>query len=301
MSSSVKKFYCSNGLAEKSVASMVNEENKSAAQRIVAKIFADRFRPNMKEVAFHRDDLIAAAETLGLERPKNLGDIIYSLRYRLRLPDSVHKAAPTGQEWAIFPGGNAIYVLRAVPLNLIEPRAGLRVIRLPDSTPGVIARYAMSDEQALLAKLRYNRLLDVFTGIACYHLQSHLRTSIVVKNAIDGSSSRSQVETDDLYIGLNEHGAHFVLPVQAKGRKDTLSVIQIWQDFRISEQKFHNLKARPIAAQFMDDDTIALFEFDESNNEITIAREHHYELVPSNQLTDEELRNYSEIANNIGN
>ena len=47
----------------------------------------------------------------------------------------------------------------------------------------------------------------------------------------------------------------------------------------------------------MDVDTIALFEFEESNDKITIAREHHYELVPSNQLTDEELRSYGEIAN----
>lgn len=44
---------------------------------------------------------------------------------------------------------------------------GLRTIRLPDSTPGVIAKYAMFDEQALLARLRYNRLLDIFTGLAC--------------------------------------------------------------------------------------------------------------------------------------
>ncbi len=28
-----------------------------------------------------------------------------------------------------------------------------------------IEMYALSDEQALLAKLRYNRLLDVFTGV----------------------------------------------------------------------------------------------------------------------------------------
>ena len=275
----------------------MSEKKRNAAQRIIAQIFADRFHPEMREVAFCRDDLITTAEALNLKRPKNLGDVIYSLRYRVPLPDSVRDKAPTGLEWAIFPGGKSIYVLRAVPFNLIEPRAGLRVIRLPDATPGVIARYAMSDEQALLAKLRYNRLLDVFTGIACYHLQSHLRTSIVVKSAIDGKLSQSQVETDDLYVGLNEHGAHYVLPVQAKGRTDTLSVIQIWQDFRVAEQKFRNLKARPIAAQFMEDDKIALFEFDESSDQITIAREHHYELVPANQLTDEELRSYGQIAN----
>jgi hypothetical protein len=48
------------------------------------------------------------------------------------------------------------------------------MIKVPDATPGVIAKYALSDEQALLAKLRYNRLVDLFTAITCYSLQSHL-------------------------------------------------------------------------------------------------------------------------------
>ena len=268
----------------------------NVAQRIIGKVFTDRFSSGTTEIPFTRDDLISAAKALGLNRPKNIGDIIYSLRYRIPLPDNVTDLAPPEREWAIFPGGNAIYVLRSVPFNLIEPRSGLRVIRLPDSTPGVIAKYAMSDEQSLLAKLRYNRLLDVFTGIACYHLQSHLRTSVDVENALDGSLSSSQVETDDVYIGLDKHGAHYILPVQAKGGNDVLSVIQIWQDFRVAEQKFSKLNARPIAAQFMDGGKIALFEFDESDGIITILREHHYELVPSHQLSDEELRNYASTA-----
>ncbi|WP_420620481.1 endonuclease [Candidatus Poriferisocius sp.] len=270
--------------------------SESLAQRIIAKIFAGHFKPGMVEVAFQREELVAAAETLGEPRPKNLGDIIYSLRYRVPLPDSVREAAPPNSEWAIFPGGNAVYVLRAVPFNLIEPRMGIRTVRLPDSTPGVIAKYAMTDEQALLARLRYNRLLDVFTGLACYPLQSHLRTSVTVENAIDGTRSSSQVETDDLYVGLDQHGAHYVLPVQAKGGADALSVIQVWQDFRVAEQKFPDLLARPIAAQFMANNEIALFEFEESDDRITIAREQHYELVAPDQLTAEELKSYRQSA-----
>lgn len=148
----------------------------------------------------------------------------------------------------------------------------------------------MSDEQALLARVRYNRLLDVFTGLACHALQSHLRTSITIENAITGKPSSSQVETDELYVGLDEHGTHYVLPVQAKGGSDALSVIQIWQDYRVAEQKFNALRPRPIAAQFMNEDEIALFEFHESLDGITIARERHYQLVPPDQLSEEELR-----------
>ena len=268
----------------------------SLAQQIIEKIFDERHNPGDDQVTFTRDDLISAAEALGAPRPKNLGDIVYSLRYRVPLPDSIRQTAPPGREWAIFPGGNAVYTLRTVPFNLIEPRQGLRTIRLPDATPGVISKYALTDEQALLARVRYNRLLDVFTGLACYPLQSHLRTSITITNAIDGTPSSSQVETDDVYVGLDEHGAHYILPVQAKGGSDSLSVIQIWQDLRVAEQKFPDLIARPVAAQFMEQSVIALFEFQESNNQITIAREHHYSLVPPEELESHELAAYRTAA-----
>lgn len=181
----------------------------------------------------------------------------------------------------------------AQQLNLIEPRRGLRVIRLPDSTPGVITKYALSDEQALLARVQYNRLLDVFTGLSCYPLQSHLRTSITITDTIDCTPSSSQVETDDLYIGLDEHGAHHILPIQAKGGSDALSVIQIWQDLQVAEQrKFPDLIACPVAAQFLEDGVIALFGFEEAGDEITITRERHYNLVPPEELDPEELAAY---------
>ncbi|MXZ53184.1 MAG: endonuclease [Acidimicrobiaceae bacterium] len=268
----------------------------SLAQQIIEWIFAQRHNPGDDQVTFTRDDLISAADALGAPRPKNLGDIVYSLRYRVPLPDSIRRTAPPDREWAIFPGGNAVYTLRTVPFNLIEPRKGLRTIRLPDATPGVISKYSLTDEQALLARVRYNRLLDVFTGLACYTLQSHLRTSITITNAIDGKPSSSQVETDDIYVGLDEHGAHYILPVQAKGGSDSLSVIQIWQDLRVAEQKFPDLIARPVAAQFMEQSVIALFEFQESNNQITIAREHHYSLVPPEELESHELAAYRTAA-----
>lgn len=148
----------------------------------------------------------------------------------------------------------------------------------------------------MLARVRYNRLLDVFTGLACSSLQSHLRTSVTIENAITGKPSSSQVETDELYVGLDEHGAHYVLPVQAKGGSDALSVIQIWQDFRVAEQKFPELRPRPVAAQFMDNDDIALFEFDEHDGEITIERERHYRLVEPDDLSSADLRSYREAS-----
>ena len=101
--------------------------------------------------------------------------------------------------------------------------------KIPDATPGIIEKYALGDEQALLAKLRYNRLIDVFTGVTCYSLQSHLRTSV---------TGIGQVETDEIYIGLDRKGSHYIFPVQAKGGRDRQSIVQIEQDCAICKAKF---------------------------------------------------------------
>src|SRR5271157_4057421 len=39
------------------------------------------------------------------------------------------------------------------------------------------SQYKFTDEQALLAKVRYTRLIDTFLGITAYSLQNHLRTT----------------------------------------------------------------------------------------------------------------------------
>ena len=131
--------------------------------------------------------------------------------------------------------------------------------------------------------MRYNRLIDIFTGVTCYSLQSHLRTAVPFIG---------QVETDEIYIGLDRRGAQYVFPVQAKGNKDTLSIVQIAQDFALCAEKFPGLICRPIAAQFMADDLIALFEFERDDEGIVISSEKHYRLVPAESVTDDDLRTY---------
>ncbi|HAI86179.1 MAG TPA: endonuclease, partial [Firmicutes bacterium] len=75
----------------------------------------------------------------------------------------------------------------------------LHAIKVPDATPGIVELYSLQDEQALLAKVRYNRLIDIFTGLTCYSLQNHLRTHV---------PELGQVETDELYVGIERGGSH---------------------------------------------------------------------------------------------
>lgn len=256
--------------------------------QLIEDVFFRNYSPGQTSVQFLRQDIVDSARHLQINLPKNLGDVLYTFRYRAEVPQRVRSAAPNGLVWAIFPVKSrpATYRFAAVPFNEVKPTPGLTVVRVPDATPGMIERYALSDEQALLAKLRYNRLIDVYTGVTTYSLQSHLRTSI----------PEGQVETDEVYIGVDRYGAHHVFPVQAKGGSDILSIVQIWQDFRMCERKFPSVLARPIAAQFMADDVIALFSFDWDGGDGVTLRpggERHYKLVPPSALTDSELARYA--------
>ena len=199
------------------------------------------------------------------------------------LPPSILETAPDGQTWIIRPAGRGKYRFVLVSDTPLTPNPNIAVTKIPDSTPGIISKYAFSDEQALLARVRYNRLVDIFLGIACYSLQNHLRTT---------APGMGQVETDEIYIGVDKRGAHYAVPVQAKGGTDKLSRVQIEQDFAVCRDKLPSLICRPVGAQFMADDVIALLEFEQDGDDIRIAAEKHYQLAPPDAVTDEDLGRY---------
>jgi len=255
--------------------------------QLIARVFLDRFSSGQSRISFDRDEFQAAADALGIDLPKNLGDIVYSFRYRIALPEEITARAPEGQEWVIRGAGPGRYCFSLVPMATFRPQRRLVTTRLPDATPGVIDRYALSDEQSLLAKLRYNRLVDIFTGLTCYSLQSHLRTAL---------PDLGQIETDEVYVGIDSHGAHYVLPVEAKTATDSVGVVQIEQDWALCEHRFPGLIPQPIAAQYLEDGSIAIFSFARLSEEIRIANERHYALVPQSDLTDDEMAQYRRLS-----
>ena len=255
----------------------------SLYDQIIEQIFRANYRRGIDKFEFDRLDITRFASRLRIKLPKNLGDVVYSYRYRKDLPKHIRSKGPKGKAWIIRGAGKGKYTFALVRDVPITPNASMTVTKVPDSTPGVVAKYAFNDEQALLAKVRYNRLIDIFTGVTCYSLQNHLRTHI---------ANVGQVETDEIYIGLDKKGAHYVLPVQAKGGTDRLGIVQIEQDFAVCAKKFPSLTCRPISAEFMDGDIISLFEFGGSDDGVGIATEKHYKLVPPEEVTEADIENY---------
>ena len=253
---------------------------------IIEHIFAKYYQPDTDVIPFVRNDIVVAAEELGLRRPGNLGDVLYAFRYRRKLPQSVLAAAPPGKQWVIRGIKRAHYAFCAVPgMVWIEPNQGLITTKVPDATPEIIRHNALGDEQALLALLRYNRLIDIFLGLTTYSLQNHLRTAV----------RGVQVEVDEMYLAVDKHGVQYVLPVQAKGGSDLLGRIQVEQDIAVCQRKFPKKVMRPIAAQFMADG-IALFEVTIHDDRLVVVREAHYQLVPYDSVTDEDREFYKRTA-----
>lgn len=253
-------------------------------QAIIARVFEKHYSKGATEFIFRRSEFDSIAKSLKIEPPKNFGDVMYSFRYRNDLPASIASTAPEGREWIIKGAGRGQYRFKLVKSVRIAPRDDMLTIKVPDATPEIIVTYALNDEQALLAKVRYNRLVDVFLGITAYSLQNHLRTTV---------KDVGQIEIDEVYVGIDRNGRQFIVPVQAKGGADRHGVVQTEQDMAWCAAAFPNLICRPISAQFMENDCIVMFEMAMQDDEVKVVEERHYQLVLGSAISIEDIRQYS--------
>ena len=260
------------------------ETRAGAYGTILLDIFG-RLRKGRDDFVFDRGEIVESARRCNVERPKNLGDVVYAFRYRRPLPAPILDSAPPGRAWIILGAGDGRYRFRLSRLARIAPTEGLLVRKIPDATPEIVAQYALNDEQALLARIRYNRLVDLFLGIAACSIQSHLRTKI---------PGYGQIETDELYVGVDTRGAQYVVPVQAKGGGDSPGTIQTIQDtiFCRTHERYRNCAPRPVSAQFMPGNVIALFELDCDGDDVSIVCERQYRLVEAGEIDEKDLAKY---------
>ena len=262
---------------------MAKSRSQNRYQLLIEGVFFDGYRKGLKQFEFVREDLENKAQQLELKLPKNFGDVVYAIRYRTELPPSILATQPKGREWIIEGAGTARYRFRLVAATRIAPSENLVKIGIPDATPELIRAYALDDEQALLAIVRYNRLIDTFLGLTTYSLQNHLRTTV---------KGIGQIEIDELYFGIDRNGCHFAIPVQAKGGKDQIGVVQTSQDIAFVAQRFPGLRCRAISVQFMVDKSVAMFELTLQSGEVRVVQERHYRLLPAADLDQDAIRDY---------
>lgn len=256
---------------------------KNRYKALIEKIFFEKYAGGNDDLVFERDEIEKAARTLKISLPKNVGDVMYSMRFRTQLPERIIATQPKDREWVIEGVGRSRYAFRLVKVGRIQPNPHLITIKIPEAVPEIVARYSLSDEQALLAKVRYNRLIDIFLGISAYSMQSHLRTAV---------RGIGQIEIDEVYVGVDRAGCHYIVPVQAKAGCDKLGSVQTKQDIAYCAERFPELVCRAISVQFVDKSVIALLELTLIEGEVRIVGESHYCLVPAESISCTELAEY---------
>jgi len=242
---------------------------------VIRIVFEKNYSPGANEVPFTMHDIRDAIAQVTLSKPAYKENNVPDVRYqytsgRRPLPESVDRLGPC----MIRGRGKARYAFVKLATTLqIQIQADLATILLPDATPEIVLEYAGSDEQGVLAKVHYNRLMDIFLRITCYHLQNHWRTF---------TKGKGQCEIDDLYVGLDIDGKQFVIPVEAKCANDRLSKTQIVQMIDLARERYPRLIMRPAGVQEMKDGSLVLMEFTPAAHpdEIKIKEMRRYKLVP---------------------
>jgi hypothetical protein len=290
----VKKNF--SGLTREEIEAELRKWNKY--KRIFCAVFDKKHAaagPSPDNIAFTTADMARHQEALGLTGG-NPYDLKYNAKGRGALPPEVQATAPDGKEWRIRATGKGEYVFKlfARGAGLFEIDASIPATKLPDALPSIIERYSRDDEQALLARIRYNDLVSVFLGLATYSLQSHWKSA---------GGSGSPTEVDEMYVGLDRNGVHYAIPIEAKGRpsSERITTEQILSNYELARREFPQTVVIPLAAKVVDDYTFAMMRFEVDGDAETVAKvfERHYTLAgnPTDEarptLTDEDIRSNS--------
>lgn len=236
-------------------------------EQIIRHVFFTYHREGETAFDFVRDEINGAA--LGLS-PKNLGDIIYSYRSRRPLPPDIRSTAPEGFAWMIEGTGQGRYRFRVVRDSWFLPNPALPVVEMVDHTPEEVMESGRRDEQAILASIQYNRLLDLFLHCRLERKQGHWRTNV---------SGVGQVEIDDVYVGNDQDGVPVVVTVQAKRDRDRVNSVQIMQDIRACQERGDGRLCRPVAVHHDGaSERMTFFEFADTSGEVRLVREVQYRL-----------------------
>ena len=241
------------------------EEKLKEYDHIIERVFRPIYETaeDATELPFELRDVVRVAKELNLVLG-NPPDVAYTYRTgRSALPNSIL----THGNWAIVGAGKGKYKfarLNRSPYMTIPE--DLKITHILDATPQIVLKYQGKDEQGLLARIRYNRLIDTFCGLTAYHLQGHFRTTV----------DNGQVEIDDLYIGIDTDGNAYILPVEAKSASphDQLGVVQITQMVKFARKNFPDLKVRPIGIKVIKDSYIFL-EFNDTTDVDLVATERY--------------------------
>jgi hypothetical protein len=112
-----------------------NEGETNRYKAIIESIFFEHWKAGMREFEFVRKEIKNTADRLQIILPENIGDVPYSFRYRIPLPQRIVETQPAGLQWIIEGAGRSRYRFKLVPATRVKPNLALAAITIPDATP----------------------------------------------------------------------------------------------------------------------------------------------------------------------
>ncbi|PKL68025.1 MAG: hypothetical protein CVV30_11820 [Methanomicrobiales archaeon HGW-Methanomicrobiales-1] len=247
-------------------------------EKVIENLFFKKYpktdADKVTEILFPKTDYEASALAVGV-KVENIPDITYTFRVRCPFPDSILK---TGH-WIIEPRGKGKYAFVKLQRSpFISLQEELTEIEIMNALPEIVEKYTADDEQGMLSSIRYNRLIDIFTKVTCFHLQSHIRAY---------NEGKGQVEIDELYVGIDQEGRKYIFPIEAKSpdQRDRLGWVQITNMVQYAKEVYPELICRPLGAKPIDKNNIYLIEFENISdvNTIRIKETRRYKLIRKNK------------------
>jgi len=229
------------------------DRSLSLYDEVLLEVFLRHYKKGATYLKFKKDELANICAKHGIV-VRNIPDIIYTYRARRLLPEQI---LSTGH-WAIEPAGRGTYGFRLLsnPPHFEILFKDYAPVDIYNAIPEVVEGLLRQDEQSLLTRVLYNRLIDIFSGLTCFHIQNHYRSFV---------AGMGEVELDALYVGVDKTGSLFIIPIEAKSQKESefIGRIQVSQMAKLVRQDFHDLKRRILAVKALPDETITVVEFDD--------------------------------------
>ena len=250
-------------------------KKKIDSDALVEQLFHQGYREGVQRIPFYTKDLGALSQPLGGASIEEIESILEGFENKSnRLPASIRRTQPAGAKWFVCKITEETFEFRLLPIIDTTPRSGLGTTDILDATPNIVTDNIVSTRHLLSVTIRYNRLVDSFLGIDTHLFKSYSGTS---------TEDTSDPKIDDLYLGTDEAGKDYAVPVLVETANQKIHRQQIDSSFALCRKILPNLACVAVVARFFGNSNIALLKFKQQDGTAVISEERHYRLMSVGQ------------------
>ena len=233
---------------------LVGTNKEAKAKFFVDYLMKNNFINSLTPISFERTDILEICAKEFGKAPKNLGDIIYSLRYRLDYLSTYDYLLEKDYTWTLLSTGIGKYELSPLKKLRIPSLESEDIIYIKDNTPKHIHELRPLNDQSLLMKIIQNDILNEFLQDDLVFLQAHHKVNL---------QNWGQAEIDGILA--SNYSPHLYL-VEVKGYTEVIAWPQMIQLKMYAQQNHSDTPFTPLFIQSHKDWSFSVVQFDYTNS-----------------------------------